>query len=171
MKATHLFIGLFTLTLASCGGGEKPKADAGKAPAQSMIESEKPAEPNNENEVELVLSSNDQMQYDKTELRVKEGQEVTLVLKHTGKMPKSTMGHNFVLLQEGTDMAAFAAKAMEAPDADYIPEGDEIIVHTSTIGGGETTSITFNAPAKGTYQYLCSFPAHYALMNGKFIVE
>ena len=71
MKLTHSLICLLAISFASCGGTEKPKSDAEKAPAQSMIESEKPAEPKNENEVELVLSSNDQMQYDKTELRVK----------------------------------------------------------------------------------------------------
>ncbi|MCB0632702.1 MAG: azurin, partial [Lewinella sp.] len=26
-------------------------------------------------------------------------------------------------------------------------------------------------PAPGTYDYICSFPGHYALMQGKFIVE
>ena len=39
------------------------------------------------------------------------------------------------------------------------------------IGGGEETTVTFDAPAKGTYDFICSFPGHYALMKGKFIVE
>ena len=111
------------------------------------------------------------MQFDKKQLKVKTGQKVTLTLKHNGKMTKEFMGHNWVLLKPGTDITAFATKAMEAKGNDYIPAGDESIVYTKTIGGGESTSITFDAPEKGEYDFICSFPAHYALMKGKFIVE
>jgi len=55
---------------------------------------------------------------------------------------------------------------------DYIPKDtQDVIVHTKIIGGGETTTIEFDAPAVGTYDFICSFPAHFAMMNGKFIVE
>ncbi|MGD1893724.1 MAG: plastocyanin/azurin family copper-binding protein [Cyclobacteriaceae bacterium] len=46
-----------------------------------------------------------------------------------------------------------------------------MIVHTKFIGGGESDTITFEAPSPGTYDYICSFPGHYALMQGKLIVE
>jgi azurin len=39
------------------------------------------------------------------------------------------------------------------------------------LGGGETTTIAFTAPAAGTYDYICSFPGHYGMMKGKLIVE
>jgi azurin len=39
------------------------------------------------------------------------------------------------------------------------------------LSGGETTTIEFTAPAAGTYDYICSFPAHYAMMKGKLIVQ
>jgi azurin len=39
------------------------------------------------------------------------------------------------------------------------------------IGGGESTTIEFEAPEKGEYTFLCTFPGHFGLMNGKFIVE
>ncbi|MCF6350009.1 MAG: azurin [Flavobacteriaceae bacterium] len=120
--------------------------------------------------VELHLSSDDAMKFDKTELRVKEGQKVTLTLVHTGKIAKDLMGHNFVLLEQGTDLAKFAEKTMAAKETDYIPS-EGVIAHTGLIGGGETTTITFVAPAKGTYDFICSFPGHYGVMKGKFIVE
>ncbi|MEL6392592.1 MAG: azurin [Bacteroidota bacterium] len=122
-------------------------------------------------EITLELGSNDQMRYDKSLLRVKEGQQVTLVLTHTGEMSKSLMGHNFVLLKKGTDIDRFAAEAQLAVSTDYIPESDAIIAHTEMIGGGETTRVVFDAPAKGSYDYICTFPAHYGLMRGKFLVE
>ena len=87
-------------------------------------------------------------------------------------MPKTAMGHNFVLLKNGTDVAAFGMKAIEAGiDKDHIPASNAIIANTKLIGGGEETTVTFDAPAKGTYDFICSFPGHYALMKGKFIVE
>ncbi len=120
--------------------------------------------------VKINLGSNDAMKFDKTEIKVKEGQKITLTLTHTGKMSKDLMGHNFVLLKKGTDLAKFAEAAMAAKDNNYIPN-EGVIAHTGIIGGGETTTVTFIAPAKGTYDFICSFPGHYGIMNGKFIVE
>lgn len=124
-------------------------------------------------QVELVLESTDAMQFTKKELKVKAGQSVKLTLKHTGKLAKAAMGHNFVLLAQGTDVAAFGQKAAQARDTDYIPksEASKILAHTKLIGGGESTTVEFKAPKKGTYTYICSFPGHYALMQGKLIVE
>ncbi|HRN94472.1 MAG TPA: plastocyanin/azurin family copper-binding protein, partial [Chitinophagales bacterium] len=87
--------------------------------------------------------------------------------------PVAAMGHNFVLLAQGTDLAKFATAAVAAKDNDYIPAdlASSVIAHTKTIGGGETTEVEFPAPAAGTYDFLCSFPGHSAMMKGKFIVE
>lgn len=52
----------------------------------------------------------------------KAGQTVKLTLNHTGKLPKNAMGHNFVLIAGGTDMASFAQVAMQASDNEYIPK-------------------------------------------------
>ena len=48
---------------------------------------------------------------------------------------------------------------------------DKFIAHTKMLGGGESDTIEFDAPAPGTYTFMCTFPGHYALMQGKFIVE
>ena len=113
------------------------------------------------------------MRYDKEEIKVKAGQKVKLNFSHSGKLPKESMGHNFVLLDQFVGVALFAANAAKASKNDYIPEDqmDDIIAHTKMLGGGESTSIVFEAPEKGTYDYICTFPGHYGLMNGKLIVE
>lgn len=123
--------------------------------------------------VQVEITGNDQMKFSKEEIRVKAGQTVELTLKHVGELPVASMGHNWVLLKEGADMEAFAMDAIQAKDNDYIPPAreDDVIAHTKMLGGGETDTITFEAPAKGTYVFLCTFPGHYMAMNGKFIVE
>ncbi|MCM4158715.1 azurin [Antarcticibacterium flavum] len=121
---------------------------------------------------EVTLGGNDQMQFDKKEIRVKAGQTVRLTFRHTGQMAKNVMGHNFVLLTQGTNINEFGQAAVKFPDNDYIPEDkSNVIAHTKMLGGGETTTIEFEAPEAGTYDYICSFPGHYAIMQGKFIVE
>jgi len=123
--------------------------------------------------VRLEITGDDKMQFNKEEMRVKTGQVVVLTLKHVGEMAKSAMGHNWVLLKQGVDMASFATDAIMAKDNGYIPpnRADEVIAHTKMLGGGESDTIIFKAPPKGTYTFLCSFPGHYSTMNGKFIVE
>lgn len=124
-----------------------------------------------DNKVEIVIEGSDQMRFDLSEITVKEGETIVLTLKHVGKLPKAAMGHNWVLLAEGTDVKEFATQAIRARDTEYIPESDQIIAYTALIGGGEVTTIEFTAPAAGEYDFICSFPGHYALMKGKLIVE
>lgn len=164
----------FVFTLSSCGGNADksqavdPVKETTEEPAQQESSNVQPETSNSQ-----TLEGNDQMQYDKTELRVKAGQPITLVFKHTGKMEKTAMGHNFVVLKQGTDLNAFAQKAMTAKDSDYIPKSESasVIAHTKLIGGGESDTIEFTIAEKGTYDYICSFPGHFSMMKGKLIVE
>lgn len=121
--------------------------------------------------VQIDLTGDDMMKFNLNEIRVQAGETVRLTLTHVGELPENAMGHNFVLLQEGTDVVDFAQRAATASGSEYIPDGDEVIVNTEMIGGGEQTTIEFTAPEAGTYDYICSFPGHYVQMRGKFIVE
>ena len=167
IKAFILYTALAGLMMTSCGGdGKKEEKDSVK------IGSKKESSKKDENSINLALAGNDLMQFDKKEFTVKSGQKVTLTLRHTGKIGKKVMGHNFVLLKEGTAIPEFSSKAAAAGEnKDWIAAEDQIIAHTKMIGGGETTTVTFTAPEAGTYDYICSFPGHSGLMKGKFIVE
>lgn len=127
----------------------------------------------NEDVVEITIEGNDQMQFNLNEIKVKAGSTVKLTLKHVGEMSVTQMGHNWVLLEQGTDIMEFGQKAATAKERGYIPESEEnkVIVFTDILGGGEEDTIEFEAPAKGTYDFICSFPGHVSLMKGKFIVE
>lgn len=165
MKYRILQLLVLSIVLVACGSDKKEEEDKSQ-PIKIQSSSSDVAK-----EVSLQLGSNDEMKYDKNSFKVRAGQKVTLTLTHNGEQDKAVMGHNFVLLKQGTNVDEFASKAIASKDNDYIPEGDQIIAHTKMIGGGESTTITFDAPEKGTYDFICSFPGHYALMRGKFIVE
>lgn len=148
--------------VVSCGDN-KPK---------KQTETQVQSSDNQSNETKIVLESTDQMTFVQKEISVKAGQKVTLTLKHIGKMKKEVMGHNFVLLKKDVNVANFATEAMKFPNNEYVPENsDQVIAHTKLIGGGEEVTITFDAPEAGTYDFICSFPGHYAIMKGKLVVQ
>ena len=158
---------LLLIIVISCGGN--PDNNKNKF-EYKKIEKKEGVLDKRSKETVITLNSNDLMKFDKNELRVFEGQKITLTLNHTGKMSKEIMGHNFVLLKKDTDLNDFAQRAMLARENEYIPDGDETVVYTKLIGGGESDTITFTAPERGSYVYICTFPGHYGLMRGKFIV-
>ena len=118
----------------------------------------------------VTLNSNDQMKFDKKVIKVNSNQKVTVTLNHTGRFPAASMGHNFVLVKNGVDINEYALRAAGARNSEYIPEGENEIAYTKMLGGGESDTITFDAPEPGTYTFICSFPGHYQLMMGEFIV-
>lgn len=132
-----------------------------------------PAAAEEKADVEISITGNDLMQFDKKAFTVTSGQKVKLTFKNVGKQPKAAMGHNVVILKKGTNKATFAVSAMTVgPAADYIPKDQkDILAHTKLLGPGEEESIIFTAPEPGNYDYLCTFPGHFALMNGVMTVK
>ena len=123
----------------------------------------------------IEFTGNDQMKYNISAFEVTVGQEVTIVLKNIGKLPKVAMAHNVVVLKMGTDVMQFAIAGIAAKDNGYISPGmeDKVIAKTELAGPGETVKITFTAPSEpGAYPYLCTFPAHFmAGMKGLMTVK
>jgi azurin len=119
----------------------------------------------------LTIDCTDQMQFTKNELKATSG-TVTLTLNHIGKMEKSVMGHNLVILKPGTDIGNFSLQAADAKANEFIPESEKgnVIAHTKLLGGGDSDTIEFTIE-KGTYDYICSFPGHSSIMKGKLVVE
>ena len=159
---------LLIIIVISCGGNTDSKKNKFEYKA---IEKKEDELDKNSIETFIIINSSDLMKFDQNELRVFEGQKITLTLNHTGKMSKEIMGHNFVLLKKETNLNDFAQKAMLARENEYIPDGNETIAYTKMIGGGESDTITFTAPEKGSYTYICTFPGHYGLMRGVLIVS
>ncbi len=142
------------------------------APAAASAETAAPAKAAAGGECEAVIVSDDAMKFDPKEIQVKSScKQYKITLKHEGKMPKSAMGHN-VVLSKSADKDGVLADGQTAGEANnYVKAGDErVIAHTKLLNGGEQDSVTFDVSklAKGeAYEYYCSFPGHYATMNGK----
>jgi azurin len=115
------------------------------------------------------------MKFDVTNIIVAPGEPVKVVLTNSSNLPKTVMGHNWILLKPGTNPVAFAQAAAPAVATGYIPASlkDKIIAHINLLGPGESGEVVFTAPAEpGVYPFLCSFPGHCAVgMKGTFTVK
>ena len=131
----------------------------------------------------VELAGNDQMQYDKKELKFPAecaGKEITITLKHAGKLPKAAMGHNVVIYVDKDEIKnEIMAKGPTAGlAANYVDptlvKDKKVLAFSNVVGGGESTDLKIKAntlKAGETYGYVCSFPGHGALMNGKLLIE
>ncbi len=123
---------------------------------------------------QVAITSNDAMQYNVKEITAKPGEKITVKLSHVGKLPKTAMGHNWVLFSNLPDaeVQKLLMDGMKnAPD--YLPKDKSaVLAHTKVIGGGESTTVEFTAPTKpGSYPFFCTFPGHFSMMKGKLIVK
>ncbi len=115
-----------------------------------------------DDEKKVLIHATDQMKYDVVSIDATAGQKVTVTLTNSGSLPKVAMAHNFVLLKAGTNVSTFAMAAMTHQDTGYMPPNmaGQVIVASKLVGPGESDTVTFIAPAAGTYDYICTFPGH-----------
>lgn len=162
MKIRSLLVSLsLALVISGCGQKDSAPATTAAAPA--------PAGPRT-----VELTANDTMKYNITTIEAKAGEQLKVTLTNTGTLPKEAMGHNWVLLKAGTDVAAFDAAAAAAKDTDFIPTAlkDQVLASIPTLGPRKSGEAVFTVPAPGEYPFLCTFPAHYQVgMKGTLIVK
>ena len=119
---------------------------------------------------ELTLASvGDTMAFDKTTLTVKAGQKVHLVFKNNATRPD--MPHNWVLVKPGTEAAVAAAGIEAGQSQNYVPLTPDVLAKTPPSTPGGTVDVTFTAPDKGSYPYICTLPGHAQTMKGTLVAE
>lgn len=127
-------------------------------------------------ECKATVESNDMMQFTTKTVEIdKSCKTFTVELKHVGTLPKNVMGHNWVLTK-AADMQGVATDGMGASiDKDHLKDGDDrVIAHTKLIGGGESTSVSFDVSKldpNEKYKFFCSFPGHVAMMQGDIVFK
>ena len=123
----------------------------------------------------VTITGNDTMQFDTKEFTVKAGEEVELIFKNTGNLPKIAMGHNLVILKQGISSLKFGQKIMSmgASATNPLPDASkgDVLAATKLLGPGESETITFTVDEPGDYQFVCTFPGHFAMMRGIMVVK
>ena len=101
-------------------------------------------------------------------------QDLTINFEHTGKMPKTAMGHN-VVIAKAADVRAVATNGIKAGvQGDYLQAGDpKVVAASKMVGGGEKTTVKVPVAKikEGGYDFFCSFPGHEIKMHGKLTVK
>ncbi|TCS39510.1 azurin [Paucimonas lemoignei] len=123
----------------------------------------------------VEIEGNDAMQFNKKSIDVPQScKKFTVTLKHTGKLPKASMGHNWVATKTADMQGVVNDGTTAGLDKDYVKPGDNrVIAHTKVVGGGESDSVSFDASKlkpDGDYTFFCSFPGHSTVMKGKLTV-
>ncbi len=124
-----------------------------------------------EDVTELVLKPDaaNPLMYNTKTLTAKAGTKVKITLENKSAIPQP---HNLLILKPGSKdkVTALANAMLTDPNAmakDYIPESDDIIIHTKLVQPGQSETLEFTVPDEaGEYPYLCTFPGHSILMNG-----
>lgn len=90
------------------------------------------------------------------------GSTITLTLNNLTN-PDDEVGHNWVVVKPGQEAAVLASATTAGDDNDWLDKEDPgIIAATGLIEGNQKSAVTFDAPAPGSYTFLCTFPKHYA---------
>ena len=119
----------------------------------------------------IEISGTDMMRYDTNEININNNCEnFFITLKHSGKLPINAMGHNIVFLEKKNLQKIISKINMShGIENGFIPEMEEVLFKSKMIGGGEETTFELDLNVfnkAGDYMFICSFPGHFALMQG-----
>ena len=146
------------IATAGCGGGDGASSSSADAATEAVTEV-------------TITPVGNQMQFEQTEFTVPAGEEITLTFNNTAT--SAAMKHNVVLLTTDEDavVTRVGQAGTRAADNEYVPEDDAVLAATGLADPGETVTVTFTAPSDpGAYRYICTFPGHYATMQGTMTV-
>ncbi len=120
----------------------------------------------------VVRAVHEEMRYDTRRIVVQAGRSFEVIFENPDAMP-----HNFVVVQPGARQKVGLA-AMELPVGHtdrqgraFVPEAKEIIAASKMLETGQAETMKIAAPAtEGVYEFVCTFPGHWALMYGEIVV-
>jgi azurin len=119
-----------------------------------------------------ISSVPERMLFTPTQFTVKSGQPVKLIFSNP-----DAMQHNLVIVKPGAMEEIGMAGNEMAKDpngikANFVPKSDKILCATKLVDPHEGEVLRFLAPMEpGVYPFVCTFPGHWIIMNGKMTVE
>jgi azurin len=173
-RLTQPLVLFLAVALTACGSSESPSDDAATSSERADAQTESTEDV--DRTVTLHPKGN-QMKYKETEFTVAPGETIKLVFENTATSP--SMQHNVVVLatnEEGIFQKIGEAGTRAGSTKDYIPQEEDlreqVLAFTPVSKPGETVSVTFTVPEEtGEYGYVCTFPGHWATMQGTMYVK
>ncbi|HET9486069.1 MAG TPA: plastocyanin/azurin family copper-binding protein, partial [Chryseosolibacter sp.] len=114
-----------------------------------------------------IKTLENEMKYDLKTFTVQAGKPVEIVFENP-----DFMQHNLVITKPGAmELVGRAADKLatdpKGAGMQYVPNIPQVLFHTPLVNPRETVKLEFIAPEEpGEYPYVCTFPGHWALMNG-----
>jgi azurin/glucose/arabinose dehydrogenase/lysophospholipase L1-like esterase len=120
----------------------------------------------------VVRAVHEQMRFDVPRLVVPMGRAFEIIFENPDVMP-----HNLVVVTAGNrEKVGLAAMELPAGHTDrqgraWVPEDRAIIAATKMLEPGQSETLKMTAIRnEGTYEYVCTFPGHWAVMWGQLVV-
>lgn len=114
-----------------------------------------------------ISSMGDQMKFDKDKLTVPAGSDVTVIFNNKS----SALKHNWILTKKGAGQKVAAAGIAAGESKSYVIKGPDVIAFTKLIDPKKKGQVSFKAPPKGTYDFVCTSPGHNMIMKGVLTVK
>ena len=84
------------------------------------------------------------------------------------------MTHNCVIVAPGAvDEVGMKAinLGLKGPDMQYVPVSPKVLYHTNLLQPESSETLYFTAPSQpGEYTFVCTYPGHHTVMQGKLKV-
>ena len=120
----------------------------------------------------VIRTVHEQMKYDTPRLVVEAGRAFEIIFENPDVMP-----HNLVVVQPGARLkVGESAQELPAGHTDrlgraWVPEDKEIIAATKLLEPLQSETLKIAAIRnEGVYEYVCTFPGHWAVMFGQLVV-
>ena len=166
MKKTALILSV--TILISCGSSENKSSDVNTNDVNTIetVEKEKNWEEFTDGAVGNTMS---EMKFDKKNITVQAGSWVRINLVNEGVDP--AMLHNIVFVKYGTRKEVAKQSIEAGPELQFVPKSSDVIAYSDLADPGETVVLEFEAPEKGNYEFICTYPGHSEIMRGYFFVK
>ena len=138
------------------GGGELAKVKEDKVPEPKVVVQ------GNQTIVDIAAIPH-QLKYNLNNFSVKAGSKVKITFLNPDVIP-----HNLLIVEPGSRAEiGNQAIAMGADAVKKAPKNSKILHGTKMLEAGQKETLEFTAPSKpGDYEFICTFPGHWAVMNG-----
>jgi len=120
----------------------------------------------------VIKTVREQMRYDTPRIVVEAGKPFEIILVND-----DFMSHNLVIVKPGTREKVGKMSDVMKPDQlddrgrAFLPKTSDIIYSTRLLDSGQRTTLSVGAiQSEGAYDYVCTYPNHWAVMWGQLIV-